>query len=90
MLSVGTQELRAYVHAARHLKTPNSQLEAELDTFFCRGILATCFSLAFCGYSWPSPSLVVMVANGGKNVKDERMAYRHTVLHMDLRLEKEE
>lgn len=71
----------------RHSEPPNSQL-GQNQTHLCRGICATCRSPACCGDSWPSSSLVGMVPNMGEDVKDERIAHRHVVFHMDLRRER--
>ena len=71
------------IWAARHSKTLNSQLEAEL-THSCRGFHASCRSPVCSGCSWPSPSLVGRLANMGASVQGERPAHRHAELHRDL------
>ena len=50
----------------------------------CRGFHASCRSPVCSGCSWPSPSLVGMLANMGVSVQGERPAHRHVVIHRDL------
>ena len=68
--------------AAGHSKTLNSQLETEAH--LCRGIRASCRSPVCSGCSWPSPSLVGMLANMGASVQGERPAHRRMELHRDV------
>ena len=50
----------------------------------CRGFHASCSSPVCSGCSWPSPSLVGMLANMGARVQGERPAHRHAELHRDV------
>lgn len=70
----------------RHAEPPNSQLGQNQTHLW--GVCATCCSPACCGDLWPSSSLVGMVPNMGENIKDEKIAHRHVVFHMDLRRKK--
>lgn len=73
-----------YISAAGYSETPNSELEAELDTFV-RG--NTC-NMLLSSLLWVFMAFIFPGSNGSnvsKNVMGERMAHRHIVLHMDLR-----